>query len=817
MPVRIVVALALALTAGASCRPGPTAEERLDLASRAMRQGDLARALSLADPSAAARPETMPDELRLLAAEIRLMQRDLPAARALIDTPLSEGPDRNRFEARRDYLNGYEQVARRQFDRATATLDAAARRARAAGAASVEFAAEALHGQALYRLGHATEADDRLATALERARQTADVLDDATLLVTAGMGRLSSNRFDEALTFFEPVMAMSSIAGDMLHATALSNAGVSYARLGEFDKAIEVQTRAVAEHEDRQVPIYIEQSQGELGNTYALMDQPAKALPYLTRARTVAAAGERWTDAALWTDNLAIAHLNLGQWDRADALNEESAALKARSGDTSLVFNTLARARVAAGRGQLDRAITLFEATLAEAGASPYAGWQAHGGLAEALLARGQRARGLAEFNRALALIDLARTDLPRLEHRFSFLARMIGLHRAYVEALVNMGDSDGALEVADLSRARVLAERTGGGAVVRTAASAFGRAAARSGTTLVSYWLGRTRSHAWIVTSAGVRRVDLPPAETIDALVARHRQFIERSIANPLGTPSGPADALAEAVLEPVRAHIAPHARVVVVPDGSLHGVNFETLPIGSPRHYWIEDVTLTVAPSLALVSSGRPAAKRGTGGLLVMGDAVEGAGTGPRLQHAGREIDAILSRFPTTRSTVRRGAEARPEAYAEAKPGAYSVIHFAAHATANALSPLDSTIELSAGTAGASKLYAREIASQPLSADLVTISACRGVGDRAYGGEGPVGLAWAFMRAGAARVIAGLWDVDDATTATIMMGLYDGLARGDDPAVALRAAKLAVIRRGGTAAKPFYWAPLQVFTTHL
>jgi CHAT domain-containing protein len=109
---------------------------------------------------------------------------------------------------------------------------------------------------------------------------------------------------------------------------------------------------------------------------------------------------------------------------------------------------------------------------------------------------------------------------------------------------------------------------------------------------------------------------------------------------------------------------------------------------------------------------------------------------------------------------------------------------------------------------------LFARDIMAVPLGAELVTISACRSAGAKTYAGEGPVGLAWAFLRAGAHNVIAGLWDVNDRSTEELMSRLYAEIARGDSPAEALRAAKLSLIRGGGAYAKPFYWAPFQVYT---
>ena len=123
-----------------------------------------------------------------------------------------------------------------------------------------------------------------------------------------------------------------------------------------------------------------------------------------------------------------------------------------------------------------------------------------------------------------------------------------------------------------------------------------------------------------------------------------------------------------------------------------------------------------------------------------------------------------------------------------------------------------LDSAIELSPDTAGY-KLYVRDVADRPIGATLVTISACRSANARTYAGEGLVGFAWAFLRAGARQVVAGLWNVDDQSTAELMAAFYRELASGASPAVALRTAKLAMLRRGGNFAKPYYWAPFELF----
>ena len=142
-----------------------------------------------------------------------------------------------------------------------------------------------------------------------------------------------------------------------------------------------------------------------------------------------------------------------------------------------------------------------------------------------------------------------------------------------------------------------------------------------------------------------------------------------------------------------------------------------------------------------------------------------------------------------------MRRGADATPFAFRHARPRRFSTIHFAAHAAANRESPLDSALIL-ASHEGTYKLYARDLNESSLDADLVTISACRGAGARVYSGEGLVGFAWALLRGGARNVIAGLWDVNDLSTAQLMDALYAGLAANARPETALREAKLTLIR---------------------
>ena len=90
------------------------------------------------------------------------------------------------------------------------------------------------------------------------------------------------------------------------------------------------------------------------------------------------------------------------------------------------------------------------------------------------------------------------------------------------------------------------------------------------------------------------------------------------------------------------------------------------------------------------------------------------------------------------------------------------------------------------------------------------VVLGACEsGLGEVGVGDE-TVGLVRAFLVAGAARVLASLWPVDDAVTADFMAGFYGALAAGQPPALALRSAQERVIL---THPHPHFWGAFALY----
>ena len=353
----------------------------------------------------------------------------------------------------------------------------------------VRLDAGVLAGQALIRLGRWNEAETRLKAVADDAQALGDAYRLALAFNNLGMRLLYLRRLDEALAWFTRVLSMDDVEETSVYGLSLNNAGACYARLGQFERALEMQRRAVALHEKRGAASPYEQALGELGSTYVLMEDLARGVPYLTKALAVAEQAGLNGDAALWARNLAAAYVHEGRWDDAERFNEEARRLTpANTG--RVLFSTLHAADIAAGRGNDDRAIQLFQQILKEPEAEAALQWAAHDGLAT-IARRSGDARGAAvQYDAALKTLERTRAGLVRTDDRLSFAARLARFYQAYVDFLVERSEVEQALTVAESSRGRVLAERHGVNAPAVAAPGTLRQLAAASRSVLVSYWL---------------------------------------------------------------------------------------------------------------------------------------------------------------------------------------------------------------------------------------------------------------------------------------------------------------------------------------
>lgn len=816
--------LLLLLVVLAGCGPSPASYEELrDTAYGLLRRGDLKGAWSRADEGLQ-RASVAPDAawvrvFEVLAAEIQVSQRRTHEAIASADSALAAGGPFDAVRVRALMTRGFARCVSGEgaeaFGRGESDLDEAARAARALASDELDGEVALRHGTCrVLQNDHAgAELQFRRALAIARRRQLP--LLEANATGSLGLVRIRSDRFDEATDWLERSLEIASAAGaDTLLVKTLGNLGWCYFRLGDYERALPLLERAErlagARHlaGDRLVALT------NLGNVSYRRGDHAAAARHFGLALSLARELGNKADAAGILANLATVAVERREYDEAERVTLEALRLEDEVGNLrGRQRSLLTRGRIRAAIGRPDEAEAIYREVIASPQTEPELLWETRAAVAELYVGLGRRAEADIEFRRALALMDQFRARLQEAESSIAFFSSVRRFHDAYVEFLVDAGRSDEALLVADRTRARRLRETLGRESPVMANTSRdLRRLSTSSGAILLSYWTTPRRSFLWIISPGGVTLTMLPDAGTIQRHVEAHQGLLLRS-RDPLGEQAPSSAWLYDTLVGPAAPLLPPGARVIVVLDGPLHELNFDTLLVGAPRpHYWIEDVTLSVAPALDLLDAA-PRTRVAHRRLLVIGDPVEQVAEFPGLPRARQEVERISGLFEEGEKLVITQADAHPSAYRRADPQQFSYIHFAAHANANREVPLDSAVILSAREE-AYKLYAREIVTLPLHAELVTLSACRTAGSRAYAGEGLVGLAWAFLAAGAENVVGGLWNVDDAATAEVMMHLYESLRRHLEPAEALREAKLSMLRSATAYRKPFYWAPFVVYT---
>jgi CHAT domain-containing protein len=236
----------------------------------------------------------------------------------------------------------------------------------------------------------------------------------------------------------------------------------------------------------------------------------------------------------------------------------------------------------------------------------------------------------------------------------------------------------------------------------------------------------------------------------------------------------------------------------LVIIPHGLLHYLPFGALHDG--HRFLIERLEIASAPSATLydVLEGRKARSRKA---LILGDTRNGA-----LPFAASEAIAVgrvlgqpaYTEAAATRALLRKASRTT------------GLVHIAAHGEFRADAPLFSHVELADGP-----LTSADVFGLNLKSAFITLSACETGRALLGGGDELVGLARAFIYAGASGMLVSHWRVEDESTALLMQDFYASLRDGATPAAALRRAQVARIQtpmpqKGDD--HPFLWASFQL-----
>ncbi len=763
-------------------------------------------------------------KFRLLDAEILLRQSHPKEAVALLTGGDGSFPTEGDLAIKRNVLCGLAHSRLGRPQESDRELREARRLAESTRSALI---GDVLRAEALVQRdsGHADEAMEKFKSSLAAARRSGDPLLQASDLVDIGYGSLQSGHYDQALALSQDAAQFAeSIQARRQLQLALGNIGWAYVNLGDYDNALanfqaaEQQAKAI---EMTDIRVFWLQDAGlaayKLGNLDEARRYDEEALE---SALTLPAADVADQIANIQT-NLALLLIGQGRIDEAKKYSDAAMAAARGSQDANVdAYATFVRGLVALRQADQPGAERLLMQAR-QMTTDLEIRMDAENALANLYLGRGRPQQAELWYRRSIETFEQNRSSVHDEILRLSVFAYGDTVYRDYAEYLIDAHRPAEALRLLDRSRARTLEEGLG---VADTDADAKGKGAAdaqivasKLHAAILFYSLGPEKSHLWAITARETRLFVLPRQREIQSLVQEYQRAIQKS-SDPVRAANASAASLYDALVKPAAAMIPKDSKVFIVPDGVLHGLNFETLlePDGNGFKYWIEDVTVTITSSIRILSRSRTLPSiAATRDLLLIGDPVQAKREFQALPNASAEMHRIERHFSPDGQTVFGQARAVPVAYAMSGPDRFRYIHFVAHGTASRSSPLDSAVILSPAPEDPEdfKLYARDIMHHPLQARLVTISACYGSGLRTYVGEGLVGLAWAFLRAGAHDVIAALWQADDAATPLLMDRLYGELQMGAMPDAALRTAKLALIHSSSVYRKPFYWAAFQLY----
>ena len=688
---------------------------------------------------------------------------------------------------------------------------------------------------------------DHIQSGLQLAREIGNRGVEAKLLHQWADASYSADAFDGAFDHLNQARSIFEELGDRVSlAGVLTSLGRLYRVHGHPDQAIPFYQEARDLQLKTGDKAGVIQSLNAIGVALNVLGRHSEALVRFDEALGLARETGSPSSIAFILNGLASTHLNLKQYQSAADLLEQSKLISTRD---IAVFRLLAEARL--GLGQYEAALRAATDGLLD-GISGENLRGLHLKRARALRKLGKTSEALADIRVATESLESARRALiptDFMKQGFSDTDREITT--LAIEVLLDSNQPRQALAVAEQARGRAfldllatkglaldmpasipaLITRGGTRDLPSSAAarSAFGDEivllAKRLDATILAYWVGTDSTTIWTVSPAGL--VSAVHAGTGESTLSKWIDDASHPLSQTSNGKSQPAQLvtragdtvligranqtawkrLYDALIRPVRASLPSKGahRLLIIPSGPLFHLSFAAL-MDERGRYLIEDYSLHYAPNAAVFSytlQTKQQAQKLAGPYVFVSNPT---GMPPladgrplaALPGSDDEVRKIAKLFPADAISTLRGADANETKVRNAIESA-KVIHFATHGVVSNDDSLASYLALGRGADASvdGRLSGEEIYDLNLHADLVVLSACR-TGLGRISGDGVAGLARAFFYAGAASVVATLWDVADEPASQLVADFYRSLGPTlqNDKSEALRNAQLRLLR---------------------
>jgi CHAT domain-containing protein len=706
--------------------------------------------------------------------------------------------------------------------------------------------AESLNNQgvSLRRQSLFNDALKDLTEALQAWKRLPPQIGYASCLNNLALTEFEVAEYASALDHFSEALRVQSALG--VHdgdPFIFNNKALVEGALGEWAASIRSFARAAAGFEARGDILAAGRALSNSARMYLRAGNPLRAEANVERGLAMVM---RVGDEHARTESLNLlgeVYAERGQTDEALKTLHQALDLARKIGDQRAEANALTSIGLAlstiSGRAAavsfLENALEIFRRIGAPA---PQAGVLYH--LALTWRDMGELDRALDAAKQSVAIAETIRGNVAAETLKVSFLASTHDYYSALVDILMHKGLTEQAWEIAERARARALLDAVGGAPArqnpvefIQSAVPSLGELREWLGedTALIEYSVSDYGGYAWAISRESLTSFHLPPSRAIEAsagVVASLMNSKRASFGDDL-TFRRAVQSLAAALMIPALTTDSGIKRLLIVSDGPLESVPFGLLPARGSSAL-IDKYEVIDAPSAAVaVALTRRREERGAiapRGVLLVADPVfdaddarlgehasfHGSKRFARLAFSRREAQAIAALRSPNSITTLLDFDASKQSFTSERLAKYGVLHISTHGVANVRDANRSALVFSlvdrAGSPRDGMLTAGEVSALQLNASIVVLNACDTTLGASFAGEGPLSLARAFLYAGADRVIATRWQIDDEASAALLTAFYRSMWQdGLPPSAALRQAQLA-IRSDLRWRSPFYWA---------
>lgn len=693
-----------------------------------------------------------------------------------------------------------------------------------------------------FLLGNFTTAVERYNEAFALAVKSGDETNQSSLLIDIGKVLAAENQTDQAVLKYEAALKIANNTSNRaLQSTCLNALGSLYVQTGNYEKALTFLERALKMARDMAAPVPQATNLNSLGQLRLRQNQLQPALQSFEQARQISSSSNYLR--GVWEANagLAATYEKLNQFDQAQT--HYRLAIETMEGVRARLSGEEEKA------GFFQDKVSVYKKQIALLLASRKRG---HG--AEAFhYAERARARAFLDLLAEVKVSGEQNTDPDLLKRHDELQQRVSQLTSRLIKERSQETSKQDALKFVELEKGlgqadadlgdwlRELRRRNPRYAALKYPTPITLPDVQRlldEQTMLLSYSLGEPESFLFAVSRDDFQVKRLPSESTLRVRIQKLLKSITDKNHPDAEGYRREASLLSRELLQPVGQMLAGKKSLVIVPDGALHRLPFETLFLpgvtarGDLRQlpYLIRRYAISYVPSASVLAElqnqTRDAAPKG---FIAFGDpayeltperAITSTLRSPggerlnfqRLPHSRNEVQGIAQLFANDDQQVFLGAAANEEnVKGSERLSQYRFVHFSTHGYINESRPRFSGLVLSLAANNPKSedglLSAYEIFNLKLNADLVVLSACdTGLGKEVKG-EGLMSLTRAFMYAGTPSVIVSLWNVNDESAADLMIRFYRHLKKsGTSKSEALRQAQLETIQDNGF---PFFWAP--------